>query len=115
MNRTRYEAALNRAEQTGCRIVGKGTVKATGLTFYGVQSGANMYHVVVRADRMVCDCAAGQQGIVCKHRCLVHAAMVTRAATVAQKAVETHTDYDSAPLIQFPQPRRLYRTKKRAA
>lgn len=115
MNATQYQAALSRAEATGCRILGKGVVKATGLTFYGVQSGANIYHVVVCADRLVCDCAAGSNGQFCKHRAQVHAALVTRAATAVQKTIETRKDYDSMPLIQFPQPRRLYRTEKRAA
>jgi hypothetical protein len=101
-----YKAALERALSDGCRIAGKGTMKANGATVYAVTSSAEAhrwYLVSVRGLCLTCNCPAGQHNRYCKHRALVRAAMIAAHATTHMK------DYGAMPLAYVKPANRLLR------
>jgi uncharacterized Zn finger protein len=73
-------SATERALAEHITIAALGTIKATGAKFFLVNgSHGGQYTVLVHADRLACNCLAGQHGRVCKHRAAVHAALVAEA------------------------------------
>lgn len=91
MTQTQAEAiarALHRAHARGLEVVGKGTRKSDGATVYAVPSSSQpgRWHLVaVTGSRLVCDCQAGQRGLMCQHRALVRERII--AERVALQAI----------------------------
>jgi hypothetical protein len=74
-------SATERALAEHITIAAAGRIKSTGAKFFLVNSSHHdsQYTVLVHADRLACNCPAGQHGRVCKHRAAVHAALVAEA------------------------------------
>jgi uncharacterized Zn finger protein len=94
----REHNATDRAILEHITIAAKGSIKATGARFFLVNgSHGAQYTVLVYADRLSCSCAAGQHGIVCKHRAAVHAALVAERITFSIDEVARR---ETAPLYR---------------
>jgi hypothetical protein len=83
----RQRNATDRATIQHITLIAKGTIKSTGQKFYLVRSAnhAKTYTVLVYADHLSCSCMAGMHGQICKHRSVVHQALVVELAQSARK------------------------------
>jgi hypothetical protein len=80
--------ALTRAYASGLDITGQGRMR-NGNRFFTIPSATDpsrSHLVVVQADRLHCDCPAGQNGTICQHRALAHEYLVMEAAKRAELA-----------------------------
>lgn len=87
--RAALDAALARAERDGIRVTGRGIRKADGARVFAVSSASQpgrWYLVAIEGAQLVCDCAAGQHGRMCKHRGAVRQRLEAERATAAQAA-----------------------------
>ncbi len=105
------ERATARAAREGTTIIGRGRRKADGVRVFAVASSRDAtraYLVAVETGRLVCECPSRK---VCKHRAIVHAALVAEATArrVAREAAEAATRRESAPLRSNTRPFSLYR------
>jgi uncharacterized Zn finger protein len=90
--------AIDRATLENITIAARGSIKATGARFFLVNgSHGATYTVLVYADRLSCSCAAGQHGIVCKHRAAVHQALVAERSAADDSAAARR---ETAPLYR---------------
>jgi hypothetical protein len=85
MTQSQFDRALARATVEGLRIIGRGTIKATGQKFYAVSSstGDGCYVVIIAGQALVCNCPA--RGY-CKHRALVRHTVMSEAAAAQAAA-----------------------------
>jgi uncharacterized Zn finger protein len=92
----REHNATDRAILEHITTAAQGSIKATGARFFLVNgSHGAQYTVLVYADRLSCSCAAGQHGIVCKHRAAVHQALVAERSAAESSAAARR---ETAPL-----------------
>lgn len=89
-----FERALNRADERGVHVTGKGHTN-DGHTIYTTTSGseANRWHVVaIHENTLVCDCKASEHGRYCCHRSVVSVRIrqEREAAKVARESAPLH-------------------------
>lgn len=85
IQKNQFETMLAQALINNIHIAAKGTIKATGQTFYAVSSsnGVDCYAVLVDGTNLTCNCRAAQCGKYCSHRALVRAHIIDSAPKAA--------------------------------
>jgi hypothetical protein len=88
--RSELDRAIERAMRDGIVILARGTRKSDGARVWGVSSKSThdyrLHQVVQVGGRLLCDCSASRGSVICKHRGLVHVALVEERRIQAQPA-----------------------------
>ena len=97
--RDELEHAILRAQRDGIVILARGTRKRDGARVGGVTRKSipdyRLHQVVEVGGRLICDCPSR---VICKHRGLVHQALVAEAAAAA--ASQPRPAHETAPLAR---------------
>src|SRR5258707_9944924 len=93
------EQAILRAQRDGIVILARGTRKSDGARVWGVTGKSThdyrLHQVVEVGGRLPCDC---RSRVICKHRGLVHQALVAEAPAAA--ASQPRPAHETAPLAR---------------
>src|SRR5262245_37229412 len=90
-------AALDRARESGCRVLATGA-RTEGVRFIAVSSSGNdaaAYLLVIEEGRLICPCKGGRH--LCKHRAVAHAWLVAEATKARQIAAKVAPVQSSVP------------------